>query len=291
MVQNISTDFQNIYESSHSSADDFIDDLKIRLIGCGVCNTARSSVGDFMFPAFMAVYYRQGSVRIQYKENSFTLQPGGFYIFRPYEVYSGIRLSGDMISFSYLQFDIIPFMKRHSFEKLSLRMPEKMPDNGQYVLYGKILDGYASSDLRADGMPALLRILAKSIVAQIFYDQNSSDEFSCQPAQSRESRLINRTFAYVSEHMDKPVIIGDILRTLAVNKTSLERIFRRVLNETPQQAILKFKIDRAMEMLQYGESIKKTAEGLGFNSIYHFSNTFKRITGLRPTEYQKKRPV
>jgi AraC-like DNA-binding protein len=108
-------------------------------------------------------------------------------------------------------------------------------------------------------------------------------------AVSRESKLINRTFQYVSKHMADPIAIGDILQELAVNKTNLERSFRKVLNYTPQRAILRFKIERSMEMLQHGESIKTIAKDLGFNSLYHFSNTFKRITGIRPTEYLKRK--
>ena len=287
MVQNISKNFQNICTTNQSYVDNCIDDIRVRLIGCGVRNTGVDMVENFIFPAFMIVYYRQGSVRSRYKGGSVDLVPGTFYVFHPYEIYDGRRLGNDDLSFSYLQFDITPFMERYAFGNVFIPADGNILNNERYCRYGKMLDELATSDLEEEGKPALLRQLAKCIIAQILFDQHNQIDLSDRFPISWKSKLINDTFQYVAKHMDEPIMISEILQELAISKTSLERTFRKVLNCTPQQAILTFKIERAIELLHYGESIKKAAKDLGFSSVYHFSNTFKRITGIRPTEYQE----
>ena len=34
--------------------------------------------------------------------------------------------------------------------------------------------------------------------------------------------------------------------------------------------------------------LKDIVRALGFSSVFHYSNTFKAITGLRPTEYRSR---
>ena len=89
-------------------------------------------------------------------------------------------------------------------------------------------------------------------------------------------------------HLSAPIVISDIMKDRKTSKTSMERAFHNMLGMTPQRALLRFKIERSMEMLLQDASLKDIAKALGFSSVFHFSNTFKAVTGLRPTEYRNK---
>jgi len=59
-----------------------------------------------------------------------------------------------------------------------------------------------------------------------------------------------------------------------------------MLGATPQRALLRFKVERSMEMLMQNIPLKDIAGSLGFSSVFHYSNTFKTVTGIRPTDYR-----
>ena len=48
------------------------------------------------------------------------------------------------------------------------------------------------------------------------------------------------------------------------------------------------RIEKAQDMLKSEfNTITNISEATGFNNIYHFSRTFKKITGYSPSEYSK----
>ena len=57
---------------------------------------------------------------------------------------------------------------------------------------------------------------------------------------------------------------------------------------TDSQYIILQRIERVKELLRYDElSLKEIAFSLGYSSIAHLSNQFKKVTGLTPTQFKK----
>ena len=79
---------------------------------------------------------------------------------------------------------------------------------------------------------------------------------------------------------------------LECDYTSLSSLFSEVTGSTLQQFIIVNKIERAKELIIYNElSIKEIAYKLHYSSLPHFSNQFKKLTGLSPVYFKalKKR--
>lgn len=77
---------------------------------------------------------------------------------------------------------------------------------------------------------------------------------------------------------------SDYLATkLECDYTYVSNLFSEVTGSTLQQFIIVNKIERAKELIIYNElSIKEIAFKLHYSSVPHFSNQFKKITGLSP---------
>ncbi len=79
---------------------------------------------------------------------------------------------------------------------------------------------------------------------------------------------------------------------LECDYNNLSSLFSEVTGTTLQQFIIINKIERAKELIIYNElSMKEIAFKLHYSSVPHFSNQFKKITGLSPKYFKalKKR--
>lgn len=68
----------------------------------------------------------------------------------------------------------------------------------------------------------------------------------------------------------------------------LTNLFTKVKGETIQQFYIRHKIEKAKELIFYDEkSLTEIAEILHYSSIAHFSNQFKKVTGVSPSVFKK----
>jgi AraC-like DNA-binding protein len=68
----------------------------------------------------------------------------------------------------------------------------------------------------------------------------------------------------------------------------LTNLFTKVKGQTIQQYYINHKVEKAKELILYDEmSLTQIAYLLHYSSISHFSNQFKKITGVSPSVFKK----
>jgi len=68
----------------------------------------------------------------------------------------------------------------------------------------------------------------------------------------------------------------------------LTNLFTKVKGETIQQYYIHHKIEKAKELIFYDEkTLTEIADILHYSSIAHFSNQFKKVTGVAPSVFKK----
>ncbi len=79
--------------------------------------------------------------------------------------------------------------------------------------------------------------------------------------------------------------------------TSLSKLFSSVEGVTIEHYIILQKIEKVKELLKYGDkTLSEIAYQLGYNSVNHLSNQFKKQTGMTATEFKnntslKRKPL
>jgi AraC-like DNA-binding protein len=67
------------------------------------------------------------------------------------------------------------------------------------------------------------------------------------------------------------------------------RLFRKEMQCTPRQYVIRKKIEKAQLNLIAGEkSLKDIAYTLSFYDVNHFQRSFKKLTGMSPLTYQNQ---
>ncbi len=103
---------------------------------------------------------------------------------------------------------------------------------------------------------------------------------------------VSTAIRYIAEHYADPLTLDDIANTLHLSKSECCRCFKRVLNFSPIELLIRYRIIESVRKLQSkeaaAESISSLAASVGFNSVSYFNRQFKRYTNHTPLEYRRK---
>lgn len=94
---------------------------------------------------------------------------------------------------------------------------------------------------------------------------------------------------YIQKHLSQPIRVEEMARTFYMSRPYLSAKFKAENGEALTNFILKEKIEEGKRLLLYSDkSATAIASYLGFSSLGHFSQVFKRYTDQLPTEYREQ---
>lgn len=107
--------------------------------------------------------------------------------------------------------------------------------------------------------------------------------------QSSSDVYIEKACEYMRRHVAEKVSLADISRHVGLEKSYFSRLFKRKTGETPLGFFMLRKIELCKVMLNSGSLNSEVAQAAGFADEFHFSRTFKKVTGISPSSYRKTR--
>ena len=99
---------------------------------------------------------------------------------------------------------------------------------------------------------------------------------------SPTNQLAERAMAVLTEHWRDPPNMSVLAQRLHVSREHLARILRSTCGQPPGLWLRRYRLGRAADMLESGQSIQAVAEACGYCSIPHFIHAFRRILGTTP---------
>ena len=93
---------------------------------------------------------------------------------------------------------------------------------------------------------------------------------------------------YIDNSENFSLTVEQLAEKFHLNSNYTTSVFKRKFGTTPKQYMLERKMTHAKQLLANKNcEIKEIAATLSFSSVYHFSNTFKRLTGQTPSEFRR----
>ncbi len=154
---------------------------------------------------------------------------------------------------------------------------------------------YAQSALRLGAVDYLLKPFhdgdLENAITQLRrrMENESADTVTIgTPRKGDKSKYVLEAMAYISKHYNEPDIsVGTVAQSLNISEGYLSHTFKKETDYTLLNYLTRYRIHKAMELLKDCRvKVYEVAEQVGYRDIAYFSATFKKYTGVSPSEYQ-----
>lgn len=105
---------------------------------------------------------------------------------------------------------------------------------------------------------------------------------------AQDEQRVKQAILYIQEHYMESITLDDIAESILVSKSECCRCFKRTLNVTPFEYLMKYRIIASTKKMHKKtlESISEIAGSVGFNNTSYYNKIFKKYMNCTPTEYR-----
>jgi AraC family transcriptional regulator len=106
------------------------------------------------------------------------------------------------------------------------------------------------------------------------------------PKGKLSSVQLSRVIDYTRSFVHANISLNELASTVHLSAYHFARLFRQTLGISPYQFVLQLKIEHAKKLIQnHHGPLSEIAYSLNFTDQAHFSNVFKKITGVSPRTF------
>ena len=245
-----------------------------------------------------ALYCDKNQVVVSCGEDTFTLKKGEIFFIKPNDKHS---VFGDGNYDANLF--IISFVSRSRTMSYFKDKLFKLPDEGKKLL-SAIMSEAKQTFIIPDFNPNLDKLVLKQNAniggAQLI--KNHLEELLIKLIRTETSKPTSSEI-FISEIENSTSLEDEIIKILQSNiygvvtldflasslhygKTTICKTFKAKTGFSIINYYLSLKIDESKKLIRENKSFSEIADHLGFDSLPHFTKTFKKITQMTPREYK-----
>lgn len=99
---------------------------------------------------------------------------------------------------------------------------------------------------------------------------------------------IKKSLQFVETNYSSKISISEMAKSVGLNKNYFSTFFRENIGVTPQQYIIKYRINKACELMSNeGLTIGDISRSVGYDDTLGFSKIFKKEKGMSPKKYRE----
>ena len=150
-------------------------------------------------------------------------------------------------------------------------------------LFDDVISNYAS-------LKHFDNVLATAKVMDLLHTIKEAEGiFTVQPSAHNINHIYQLALQYIDHTYTRSISVEEIATNCSVSTSYLYKVFAKLANTTPNNAILNRRITEAKKLILLKKyTLTEISIMCGFNSPAYFSDAFKRVTGVSPSVYQKE---
>lgn len=106
------------------------------------------------------------------------------------------------------------------------------------------------------------------------------------PAETVQDLWLRSLYSLIEQHLDDPALsVEQLADHLSVSRRTLHRKVHSLTQYSPNELVRQYRIRRGAELLRAGHGVSDTAYLVGFEAPSYFSQCFKEVFQVTPSEY------
>lgn len=249
------------------------------------------------------LYLEKGELTIRIEDTVHKIVPGEMVLFKPGVEHEFLGSDGECwmphIHFDLMNeedFDEVPVHFKPRSECTSvelawlrgdilgnqLRLPDviRIENHGEALkTLHQLIHAYERPDLE-------YFLMQKALVLQLLYYIVKGLETSENPRLLAHRKSLDAAATCIMERFDQTLPLEELAKIATLSVFHFSRLFKQRYGITPHQYQLRYRIERAKELMAYTPlSMTAIAEKVGYGSLFAFSKAFKQSTGLSPRRF------
>lgn len=159
----------------------------------------------------------------------------------------------------------------------------------EYELYLSCIKNILEiNDEKKPGYELLTKAALLRIWYQLYQLAYRNNEGPVPKAAIQDEQRVKQAILYIQEHFMENVTLEDIAGSIMVSKSECCRCFKRTLNVTPFEYLMKYRILESTNRMRRRplDSISEIAGSTGFNNTSYYNKIFKKYMNCTPTAYR-----
>lgn len=240
---------------------------------------ASSEYGKEFHSFHEIIYFMGGDAKFISENIQVPVKPNTLIVI-PAETYHQFLISGSQMDYHRCVFHFmnIPELKEFIDESMITTLLIEMNPKFQFLFEQMIS---LTEQQRSDDASS---ILMQSILSLILNEIASKNYVNIE--KSVPKTISDKCTAYIAKHINEPISVEDIAKELNVSVSHLSHSFKKQMNISIHQYILKKKLVIAHHKILDGKPATQAAIECGFNDYSGFYKQFKKMFDKSPSNHR-----
>lgn len=251
----------------------------INLVACGYCENENFDIESISEENYRVFCINRGVLNADVDGLTHYTEKDGIAVLFPH---SKITLNTEVESVFYICLsgcDVPSYLSELSVNSDTVAVQGNMKLFNACVM--KLTD-FMLSETAEEKKKSTLKVSSMLLEALSYLDSESAGKIS------KAGGHVSRAISYINANYTMGITAGDVSCLLGIDRTHFFRIFKKRTGLSPEQYIIKKRVERAKLNLKNSEmTIADISADVGMKDIFYFSKLFKKEVGVSPTEYRK----
>lgn len=152
-------------------------------------------------------------------------------------------------------------------------------------------DAYVTKPFEPNYLLALIKSQLKNRekVRNLLSQSTQTDKIEQNVLSPQDNTFMTDLYHLMENELSNPELdVGHMTELLKISRTKFYYKVKGLTGENPSVFFKTYKLNRAAELIKEGKyTVSEIADMTGFNTLSHFSTSFKKQFGVAPSEYNK----
>lgn len=253
------------------------------LIYCSISRYDRSWRSVLHSHAHAELFYAtQGRGSLQIADATIPLRAGDCFLINPYVMHTELSDPSEPLEYIVIGLNRVVFNGPDEDHLRYVLLDDRANQRVLLPYFEDILREFSSEQPDyLEVCASILDVLLLKIGRHTRMDVSSADMARISSECAEAKRLID-------EHFQEEITLDWLAQQAGISKYYLSRTFHGYFSVSPMQYLCQRRIHEARHLLTTTDHSQDDIAGLcGFSSSSYFSQAFKRVAGLNPSEYRR----